>query len=182
MKTFPIAVVVPMMVAGCSNTTKPSATPPAGQKEAVAQINSAGGSVKYQDGDPNKPVIEVYLKNAKLSEATLKAVANLGHLKKLELDDSNLTSDDLAHVKDLTELEILWISDTKVTDEGLVHLKGLTNLDWLALTGTDISDAGLAHLSELSSLTKIDVQGTKVTNEGAEKLMKSLPKLEKVVR
>jgi Leucine-rich repeat (LRR) protein len=60
--------------------------------------------------------------------------------------------------------------------------KGLTNLDWLALTGTDISDAGLAHLSELSSLTKIDVQGTKVTNEGAEKLMKSLPKLEKVVR
>lgn len=96
-----------ILTGSSDNAHQPAATPPAGQKEAVAAINSAGGSVRYEEGNPNQPVTEVTLENAKLSETTLKAVAKLSNLKKLVLDQSTLTSDDLAHFKELSELESL---------------------------------------------------------------------------
>ena len=65
----------------------------------------------------------------------------------LDLRDTKVTDAGLVHLKGLTQLEWLWLSHTQVTDAGLVHLKGMTNLQRLGLP-RQITDAGLTELQQ----------------------------------
>jgi len=167
-----------VILAGCSGNSDKKPAPPAGQQEAVAEITKIGGTVQYEEGDANRPVIEVNLKqNFKVSADVLNQVKKLDRLQKLDLSGSNVTDAELVHLKDLASLQTLWLSKTQVTDDGLSHLKGLKNLTWLELHGTKITDTGLTHLTGLTSLRHLEIQATKVTAEGAEKLKVALPNL-----
>ena len=121
------------------------------QRDAVAAIRRAGGSVSYDwewnngksvpGGKPWAPrwlvdligvdyfghVTAVWLQPA----ATDGAIVEVGHLTQLErlqLVGSFVSDGGLAHLKGLTKLSDLYLSDTQVTDAGLAHLKGLTKL------------------------------------------------------
>src|SRR5687768_1246684 len=90
------------ILAGCSRDGDKKATPPAGQKEVVAEITKIGGTVAHEQGDPNTPVTEVNLKqNFKVSGDVLSQVKKLEHLQKLDLSGSNVTDAELVHLKDL---------------------------------------------------------------------------------
>jgi Leucine-rich repeat (LRR) protein len=170
--------LVVTILAGCSRDGEKKPTPPAGQQEVVAAITKIGGTVAHEQGDPNKPVTEVNLKqNFKVSEDVLSQVKKLGHLQKLDLTGSSVTDAELAHLKDLASLQSLWLSKTQVTDDGLSHLKGLKNLTWLDLNDTKITDTGLTHLTGLTGLRHLEIQKSKVTAEGADKLKAALPNL-----
>ncbi len=167
------------------------------QREAVAAIEKAGGTVVYE-GDsgrpiylPRKPaselralswlvkrvgvdyfdgVVRVAL-TGKDSAAALSYIGDLPHLKSLFLDVPNLTDADLVNLKGLHELELLSLND-KVSDAGMKHLKGLSGLGKLYLGRTRISDAGLAELEPLGSLGKLSLAETDVSDAGLAHLKK----------
>ena len=159
------------------------------QRDAVAAIRRAGGSVSYHwqwnnrksvpGGKPWVPkwlvdligvdyfghVTSVWLQPA----PTDGAIVEVGHLTQLErllLVGGFVADDDLAHLKGLTKLSDLYLSNNQVSDAGLAHLKGLTNLRFLHLSGTQVTDAGLAHLKGLTKLLALTLRETQVTDGG----------------
>jgi hypothetical protein len=122
------------------------------QRDAVAAIRKAGGSVTYdwawKDGQPipnGRPwaprwlvdwlgadyfgsVICVSDGTSEWSDADLVPIGHLGRLEKLALNSRRLTGTGLAHLKGLTNLQSLNLYDSQVGDAGLVFLEGLTQL------------------------------------------------------
>ena len=95
------------------------------ERDSVDKIEKLGGAFRADPKKPNKPVIEV------------------------DLRDTRVTDADLQLLKDLPDLRVLILGGTqgtKVTDKGLEHLKGSVNLHRLHLYGTPITAEGLVLL------------------------------------
>jgi hypothetical protein len=148
------------------------------QRDAVAAIKKAGGSVFYSwqwdhghsilRGRPWAP--------SWLVEFT--GVEFFGHVTGVNLEGSSGPADTvLAEVGQLNQLQILSLSNASVTDAGLAHLKELTNLDFLGLRNTQVTDAGLVHLKGLTNLSDLVLNGTQVTDAGMNELKQALPGL-----
>lgn len=158
------------------------------QRDAVAAIKHAGGSVAYdwEWGTPHVlGIIDPYgMPRAPKWLANLIGVDYVANVVAVNLSRPNANgsnkADDqtLAHVGRLGRLENLNLADTAVTDAGLGHLKGLTNLRDLNLWNTEISDAGLAHLNGLTNLRMLPLVATCVTDDGVLELETALPKLQ----
>ncbi len=101
---------------------------------------------------------------------TLRLVAELGHVRLLDLRGAQLSDASLAELRELDKLEHLTLERTNVTDAGLRHLAGLESLTTLSLRETGITDAGLAHLRDLDSLGQLDLRHTRVTDAGLKHL------------
>jgi hypothetical protein len=162
------------------------------QREAVAAIKQAGGSVAYDwewnhgsavprskiwppkrlvdllgfDYLGNVTAVRLSLGSTPATDKVLAQVANLHRLQRLDLSSSPVTDAGLAHLKDLTNLVALNLNNTEVTDAGLAHLSGLTNLTQIDLGFTQITDAGLIHLNAMSKLSAVYVTDTPVTDAG----------------
>ena len=158
------------------------------QRDAVATITSAGGSVTYDwewrdrsAGAPWPPrwlaeligidyfvhVIRVSVSLAGKSDEVIVQVERLDRLQSLDLNYTSAGDVELAHLKRLTNLKWLDISSSPVTDAELLNLKGLTTLSGLCLSGTLVTDAGLAHLKGLTNLNYLDMEGIQFTGVGS---------------
>jgi hypothetical protein len=91
-------------------------------------------------------------------------VEHLPSLKKLDLENTDVTDADLSTLKELHHLEFLTLNSTPVTNAGLAHLEALP-LKELSLSDTRITDKGLRHLSHLP-LRVLFLNGTSITSEG----------------
>ncbi len=159
------------------------------QREAVASITRAGGSLEYEwqwDNRRNAPQevprtprwladltgVELfdYVVTARVKQADADAqIAHVGRLSalvELHLSGTNASDSGISHLAGLTDLKILRLNQTRITDVGLAHLSRLRNLEWLDLGGTRVSDAGLVHLAALSNLKWLDLSGTRVAGAG----------------
>ena len=168
------------------------------QREAVAAIKRAGGSVMYEhqlsprsSGKPWWPkwaadilgidyfdnVKSVFLefKDSNL-EQELAHIGRLDRLEQLYLTGSPVTDTGLASLSGLHSLRKLDLDSTEITDAGISHLAGLTGLQFLDLSRTKVGDAGMAHLGELAGLTNLFLAGTRVDDAGLAHLER-LPSL-----
>ena len=160
------------------------------QREAVATVIRAGGSVRYYSewlGFPGAPgrgfrarqwlvdglgvdyfynVVEVSFLECAAADPDMVRIGRLNRLVWLFLRDAKITDRDLANLEGLTELSWLALNGTSMTDAGLFHLRGLTHLEVLSLDDTKISDAGLFHLKRLTSLGELSLTGTRVNGTG----------------
>jgi Leucine-rich repeat (LRR) protein len=161
------------------------------QREAVAAILAAGGSVSYESkvrGGVVLPATKSWTRRwlmdflgidyfdhvtavafdsyATAPDAAMVHVGRLGQLTFLALDESAVSRTGLAQLKGLTSLSELNLSNTQVTDADLVHLTGLTALEELWLEHTQVSDAGLVHLKGLTGLKYLRLSHTKITGTG----------------
>ena len=117
------------------------------QRDAVAAIRKAGGTVSYdwewKDGKSirgGKPWAPRWL-------VDLIGTDYFGHVAVVDCRGASTATDaTLAHVGPLTRLQWLSVYHASVSDAGLVHLKGLTNLSFLQLAGTQVTDAGMNEL------------------------------------
>jgi Leucine Rich repeat len=133
------------------------------QREAVATIKRAGGSVLY-DLQPN------YYTQAR-PWLPMWAIERLGidffgTVIQANLTGSSMTDAELSHLEGLTDLQLLYLPDTKVGDAGLAHLKGMSRLTMLILWKTKVGDAGLSNLAGLTRLRTLDLSDTEVTDAG----------------
>jgi hypothetical protein len=125
------------------------------QRNAVAAIKNAGGSVLYDWECTNgtyppggKPWAPNWL-------VDLIGVDYFGQVDHVDLSVSSIPSDHLiVQVGRLTRLKSLVLSGPCITDAELAYLKGLTSLEHLVLNNTQVSDAGVNDLMRgLPSLT-----------------------------
>src|SRR6476620_7732682 len=117
MRTMPVGAV--MLLACLSGAAR------ADEASAVKAVEKVGGKVTRDDKLPGKPVIEVNLAFAHVTDASLKELKDL---------------------KDLKQLTSLYLNSTLATDAGLKELKDLQKLTTLALNNTPVTDAGLKEL------------------------------------
>jgi hypothetical protein len=148
------------------------------QRDAVAAIRKAGGTVSYdwewKDGKSirgGKPWAPRWL-------VDLIGTDYFGHVTIVDFPGASTATDaTLAHVGPLTRLQWLTVNHASVSDAGLVHLKGLTNLSVLGLDGTQVTDVGLVHLKGLTRLSDLGLNGSQVTDAGMNELKRALPGL-----
>jgi len=173
------------------------------QREAVATISKAGGSIRYdwqhQDGrtirggKPRGPkwladrlgadyfdAITVVLGGGAISDAELAPIGQLTRLELLKLRGATAVTDaGLENLTGMTLLQNLNLMGTPVTDAGLMYLQGRSSLRFLNLRFTPVTDAGLAHLKGLPGMTTLWLADTRVTDAGLAYL-KGLSGLERL--
>ncbi len=115
-------------------------------------------------------VFQVYLIEAKVTDAGLETLKDLGTVQDLILIGPAITDAELVHIKGLTTLRSLNLEETHVTDAGLENLIGMRQLWSLSLEGTKVTDAGLEQLLGLTTLKALDLTATAVTDAGLEHL------------
>jgi hypothetical protein len=157
------------------------------QRDAVAAVMSAGGSVAYdwEWGRANSDIMRTtgrpraprwladrvgidYIANVILVDLTARR------------SDLNQAGDEtLARVRRLSHLKSLWLTNnTTITNAGLAQIKGLTALRSLHLDDTLVSDAGLAHLKGMRQLETLSLSGSRVTDNGVLDLERALPSVQ----
>ena len=165
------------------------------QREAVAVIEKAGGTVSYDwewnkgneitGGKPWAPrwlvdlvgvhyfghVTAVRLDHhGGVPDAAIVNAVRLTRVQTLSIYSSTLSDAGLAHLGGLTNLSELYLFDAQVTDAGLIHLRGLTNLSALYLGGIKVTDAGLVHLIGLNKLSDLSLFDAEITDAGLARL------------
>ena len=142
---------------------------------AIDSIKKNGGLVLPSPGRENQWDIQFQLRGRDLTDAGLADVAKLGNVVELNLRDTKITSAGLVHLKGLAKLTRLHLERTNVGDEGIANLTKLTTLEYLNLYGTKITDKSLDHLAGLKNLRQLYVWQTDVTDAGIAKFKKALP-------
>ena len=147
----------------------------ADDQAAIDSIKKNGGLVLPSPGGENQWDIQFQLRGRDLTDAGLADVAKLGNVVELNLRDTKITSAGLVHLKGLAKLKRLHLERTNVGDEGIQNLTKLTTLEYLNLYGTKITDKSLDHLAGLKKLRQLYVWQTDVTDAGIAKFKKALP-------
>ena len=158
-------------------------------REAVAAIERAGGSVKYEwdfagwqfnsGGEPAwlkwllKNAGPNYVAHIEVADLTrgatdenVRPVAGLKSLETLILRKAKITGPGLAPVAGLAELRKLAIYDSQIGAGGMQHLTRLSRLEELLLFGTRFGDEELIHMKSLPSLNVLALGGTAITDAG----------------
>ena len=147
----------------------------ADDQAAIDSIKKNGGLVLPSPGRENQWDIQFQLRGRDLTDDGLADVAKLGNVVELNLRDTKITSAGLVHLKGLAKLKRLHLERTNVGDEGIVNLTKLTTLEYLNLYGTKITDKSLDHLAGLKNLRQLYVWQTDVTDAGIANFKKALP-------
>ncbi len=109
-------------------------------------------------------IYTIGLYSSRVGDADLSRLAafpgTFAHLRRLSLENTNLTDASLVHVRGLRHLRRLSLHGTGITDGGLQHLRDLPSLEVLNLGSTKISDRGLAHLCRLRTLQVLILDNT----------------------
>jgi hypothetical protein len=109
-----------------------------------------------------------------LTDAGVKELAALTHLRGLSLFYVPVTDAGLKDLTALKNLQALDLSYTRVTDAGLKELESLKNLQALNLGATKVTDVGLKALVCFRSLRWLNLSRTEVTAAGVAALQKAL--------
>ena len=165
------------------------------QRVAVQRVLQLGGSVGYDfefDKSGNRlqnpvpptwsllrnligveyfaNVVRIGLDKAAITEADLRCIGRLRHVRTLSLNHTGVTDSGLSHLRNLRELRILGLAETRITDAGLHHLRNLYKLDTLILEGTDIRGDGLTYVGMLAQLENLNLGETSITGQDVEHL------------
>jgi hypothetical protein len=127
------------------------------------------------------PLRDLTVASAKMSDAGMAHIAQLGSVRYLYLSAcSRITDEGLAHLKKMADLEQLWVTaNVQITDDGVKSLAELKKLRWLSLFGCKrVTDEGARGLQKLSGLKFVFLGGTGVTDSGVADLQKALPQCE----
>jgi uncharacterized protein (TIGR03067 family) len=108
--------------------------------------------------------------NTEMTDAGMKQLATLKHLRVLDLSATKMTDKQLSEIAGMKQLQSLSLGGTEVTDVGLKSLAGLTQLQALDLSGTKVSTEGLRELAGLKQLQSLSLVGTKVRDGGLKEL------------
>lgn len=124
----------------------------------IKSLKEKGAEIAETKGVANSLTIA---DGSKLTEADFKAIAQLTHLKSLQVSKC-LNDQTLALLSSLTEVENIQTNLIEISDEGTKHFaqfKKLKNLKFFHLPKT-FTGTGLAALAELPSLDSLTVAGS----------------------
>ena len=149
--------------------------PPEVEAKAIEEIQKIGGTVMDIAQNDDSKTVAFHLSGKDLDNGGLQFVKNVGKLIELNLKDTKITDEGLANLSSLVTLKRLNLARTQVSDKGLAYLKGLDNVAYLNLYGSQVTDAGLEHLKGMTNLKKLYLWQSKVTEGGVNRLQEELP-------
>ena len=135
--------------------------------------------------DEGKPVkdaagqiVELDLTGTWVTDADMAKVAQLRHLRKLDLSQTRITDSGLEHLKSLENVTDLTCYYAEfLTEDGISHLRNWKRLERLNLRGTKVTSKVFDRLAKLTSLRSLDIAFTQIEDEGFEQLS-ALTKME----
>ena len=116
---------------------------------------------------------------AEVNDETFRSLADLPHLKNLDLRNVGVTDSRVAQLTNLNELRVLVVTAPSLTDNGWGFLEHLPCVTSLRLAGPNVNDSTLSHIKELASLKGFILIDHEVTDAGLMYLQ-SLPHLERL--
>jgi hypothetical protein len=112
------------------------------QRESVAAVQAVGGFVDFERAGPSW-IRELLCKHAS---------PLLDHVKRISIDDPELTNSDLRVLRGPLEsfprLKRMELAADEVTDEGLAYLTGLTTLEVLVVRCPHVTRSALVELQQ----------------------------------
>lgn len=119
-------------------------------------------------------VVSIALINMPVSDAHLKALAQLKTIKLMRLfENPQLDNESLQCIRPMDNLTELMIRNDRVTDRGVKYLAGMNNLEILSLDRcTNVSDKSLDVIEKLASLNRLSMAATKVSKAGVLRIAK----------
>ncbi len=139
-----------------------------GCRDPVARLHELGAEVT-QDAHGGA---SVSCQRTKDTNAILKHLPDLGQVRSLVLNDTDVTDTGLRSLTELTGLETLTVGvGRRVTNAGLVHLVKLKNLKELALVSTRVTDEGMEQVADIGGLRQLCVSN--VSDAGFQHLRKT---------
>lgn len=109
-------------------------------------------------------------------EPSIEAVATqAGSLRRIYLQDSELSDRALAVIARLTELRFFQSWGNRFTDEGVSQLSSLVNLRHLYLEEATLTLAAFSFVTHLPALEDLGVQDVPLTPDELEQLRQQLP-------
>ena len=120
------------------------------------------------------------MNNPNVAPEQLAPLRFLPKLSWLILNDVPVRDAGLEHVQGCTGLRRLSLQNAQITDAGLHRLAGLVELRILHLDDNPIGDAGVEHLHALRRLETLTLRNTRVTPEGVRRLKQAVPAVEVV--
>jgi hypothetical protein len=149
------------------------------QRDAVAAIKKAGGSVYYDWEWSNGNVIPEGKPWAPQFLVDFIGVDYFGHISSATIGGE--TDAVIAEVERLIRLQRLVFIGSPINDVDLVHLKGLNELSTLYLGHSQVSDAGLKHLKGLTKLRMFCFARNEITEAESAKIREAFPKETRIV-
>ncbi|MDP7275287.1 MAG: hypothetical protein QF363_07380, partial [Planctomycetaceae bacterium] len=134
--------------------------------QSATSLERLGASITRIEGK----VVMVNFQRTEITDAEMVHLADLSHLKSLDLYSSLVSDAGLVHLANLDSLQSLGLGKTRITDAGFVHLLELRNLQTLNLNGTRVTDAGLVHLAGFQQLRSLNLVGTSISDNGLVQL------------
>jgi hypothetical protein len=120
-------------------------------------------------------VREVDLSGAIFDWRHLKAIADAGSVREVNLSTRPIVDFELAQLAPLKTLRILRLEGAQITDASAPVLAGFENLQFLDARDTKLTDASIPSLSQLTRLRDLRIEGTPITGAGAKRLHQALP-------
>jgi Leucine-rich repeat (LRR) protein len=140
-------------------------------------IGAEGGTFTR---DKTGEVVAVDFTGTWITDADLRRIATLPHLRKLNLTRTKITDVGMEHLAKLTGVTNLDLYYAEyITEDGIAHLKDWKALERLNLRGTKVTSKVFPTLGRLTSLKSLDLAYTQIDDDGFEELA-SLPKLEEL--
>lgn len=136
------------------------------QRDAVAAIRKAGGTVEYDlnwhrvRGPTGDKCLR--LGSTRVTSRGLGALENMLGLSSLSMADSHI--DDLSPIRHLVRIENLTLGPCPIDDGGLAPIASYKDLDSLYLHETRVTGAGLKRLHGLQSFTVLRLRGSWITD------------------
>ena len=127
---------------------------------AIRAVEQRGGNVKRDEGQPDRPVVEVSYIFKPVTDADVRELKQFSKLRKLQLtQDQNVTGTGLKDLAGLQDLEYLNVSSSPVSDEGAKAIASLRKLKYLNIMGTKVTDTGIRDIATLDRLEELAASG-----------------------
>ena len=139
-------------------------------KSALANVVKLGGKVERTPQLDGTDLIGIALGETKITDAELRTLRGLKHVKGCRnwfLQGTNLTDAGVRVLAEIPDLNVVYLDRTKVTGAGLKEVR----VYWLlSLRDTPVTDEGLKALRGHKGLPHLDLSGTKITDAGLREL------------
>lgn len=147
----------------------------AADADDIAELNTSFRSV--QPLFPESPALDVsYFGISAFQPESLSDLKKVNdQIVRFSLNKMPLEGIDLKFLKDFNHLEELQLNFTDLGSDQLKTIFGLTSLEVLAVSGNTIDQGSLDNLAKMKSLKKLFVWQTGLSEQDQEKLQKALP-------
>jgi hypothetical protein len=173
MKSFAVVIAI-VSLAPFLRADEPAVPVPAKYKQLAADVQAAGGTVFFADGEPVD--VELYdganrLKgkgglNTNVNDAWLAKLSGLTTVTTLNIANCDVHRDGLKHVATMTGLQVLNLTLTPAVDADLEPLTALKELQSISLASTECTGEAFAKLKGLTKLNNLNMHHTPANDAG----------------